>query len=54
MIKEADRPDAGVQTSDTVVDIAGTAGQTRSIMTSRVTYLFAYFADTEMVEAVGS
>ena len=30
------------------------ASHTRSIMTSRVTYLFAYFADTEKVGAVGS
>ena len=44
-----DRPDAGVQTADGVVDRPRVASHTRSIMTSRVTYLFAYFADLERV-----
>jgi hypothetical protein len=42
-----DAPDAGVQIADGVVDRSQVASHTRSIMTSSVTYLFAYFADTE-------
>ena len=54
MINRTDRPDGRVHTADSVVDTVRVASHTRAIMSSRVTYLFAYFANTEMVGAVGS
>jgi len=45
--------DGRVHTTDGVVDRSPASGNTRSIMSSRVTYAFVYFADTEKVGAVG-
>jgi len=45
--------DGCVHTTDGVVDRSPAPRNTRSIMSSRVTYAFVYFADTEKVGAVG-
>ncbi len=47
------RADGRVHTTDGVVDRCPPSGNTQSIMSSRVTYAFVYFADTEKVGAVG-
>jgi len=45
--------DGRVHTTDGVVDRSPASRNTQSIMNSRVTYAFVYFADTEKVGAVG-
>jgi len=54
MINDRCRSDSRVHSADRLVDTLRGGRHTRAIMTSRVTYLFAYFADTERVGAVGS
>ena len=54
MMIDKGRSDGSVHTADDLVDTICGAGHTRAIMNSRVTYLFAGFADTERVGAAGS